>query len=952
MGVGRHPGAVWRKVDLQCHTPRDRGWQGSPALPGGSPELDAARRAWADTFVASALDRGLTVVAVTDHHDVAMLPHVMAAAAARPSRELIVFPGIEVTCEDSVQCLAIFDPATDMDLWLRFVGRLTAVAPLDLTAKWGCVVEHCGLSVEALFLMVESDPLLGANVLLVPHFGNDAAHKSLNKEGFAPRSKNLVCDAVYIECHRADLHPVTVEKIQGKISEWGTRRRAILATGDNRNADWGRLGVHDCWIRLGEPSIEALRQSFLADEARVAHLPPGAPSERIVEVEIKSKLTGTEPVRIAINDGFTAFIGGRGSGKSAVLEFLRFGLGKSEADLEPALPQAPRRRERERRLIEETLVGGWVAVTLERSGLRERWHRSGDNPEKIVIGTGGEEERLTVAEAQRRFPARAFHQKELSTTMVNPESAADNITGIAAAEAIDERRRIEREIDSAQRALTTALQDIAAHWQAELELAQARSAVGDLKRRLGVLSERLAAGGVQPADLDVLADAPRYGRARGYLEEVERRIAADRAAVERLAVDVLVLDDARHADAFGFAPVAEVRDAVASAQAGVSERLRAILPDLDALGLLRTRSVGLFEGEQAAFDSAYQAAKDRQAEHGALIDENERLTAQLKEAEGIDAAAAAKEQSTRPAVDRFSAARGALSELVEARLALLKKAAEAVETKSSGTLIARERRDKQPSECVAALCSLLEGSNIRQSDRGCEDWVTAIFAPGGAGWQATCDTLVDIYRAKILAGGSAEPGAEAVKTLEKFVFGGKDGLTHNQASRLYARLTDQSVGLVLSAVPKDFIVLTYVSDGQRISFEQASPGQQASALLELLLRQEAGSLIIDQPEDDLDNRVIMRIVDGIRSSKSSRQIIFATHNPNLVVNGDADKVIVMVATTPEDRAPVAAARVRVEVDGAIETPAVREAVTRIMEGGIDAFDLRARKYRVEGVVIR
>ena len=142
--------------------------------------------------------------------------------------------------------------------------------------------------------------------------------------------------------------------------------------------------------------------------------------------------------------------------------------------------------------------------------------------------------------------------------------------------------------------------------------------------------------------------------------------------------------------------------------------------------------------------------------------------------------------------------------------------------------------------------------------------------------------------------------------------------------------------------------LTYVSGRQKIAFSRASPGQQASALLELLLRQEAGTLIIDQPEDDLDNRVIMRIVEGIRMSKSARQIIFATRNANLVVNGDADKVVTMVSTIAEDRQPEGIVHVRVEVDGAIETLDVRRAVTRIMEGGLEAFDLRARKYGVEG----
>ena len=160
-------------------------------------------------------------------------------------------------------------------------------------------------------------------------------------------------------------------------------------------------------------------------------------------------------------------------------------------------------------------------------------------------------------------------------------------------------------------------------------------------------------------------------------------------------------------------------------------------------------------------------------------------------------------------------------------------------------------------------------------------------------------------------------------------------------------MNDATVSQVLAAVPKDAIVLTYVDEGKSIDFRRASPGQQASALLELLLRQSAGTLIIDQPEDDLDNRVIMRIVDLIKRSKCGRQLILSTHNPNIVVNGDADKIIALRSAEPTQRPSDVTPRINIDVDGAIETPEVRSAITSIMEGGRAAFDLRGRKYGYE-----
>jgi chromosome segregation protein len=296
-------------------------------------------------------------------------------------------------------------------------------------------------------------------------------------------------------------------------------------------------------------------------------------------------------------------------------------------------------------------------------------------------------------------------------------------------------------------------------------------------------------------------------------------------------------------------------------------------------------------------------------------------------------------------VEAFAAARSALSDLVAGRVQLLKTSAAQIAEKSDGALKARALRDRKPTECISALCGLLENSRFRDTEDRCGEWVAAAFADkADTDWEKVCTGLVGIYRAKIMAGSPTEPPASAVAAISRVFFNGAVPLTQGQAAKAYGNLSDKTIGGVLSATPRDSIVLTYMSEGQPIPFEKASPGQQASALLRLLLRQAVGTLIVDQPEDDLDNRVMMDIVRLIRQSKNTRQLIFSTHNPNLVVNGDADKVVVMRATVPEDRAGPGAARIRPEVDGAIETPGVRHEITRIMEGGLDAFALRSRKY--------
>jgi ABC-type multidrug transport system ATPase subunit len=241
-------------------------------------------------------------------------------------------------------------------------------------------------------------------------------------------------------------------------------------------------------------------------------------------------------------------------------------------------------------------------------------------------------------------------------------------------------------------------------------------------------------------------------------------------------------------------------------------------------------------------------------------------------------------------------------------------------------------------------------ASVPDAAERCKAWIIQeLHDDPDNGWDSMCDSIIDIYKAKIFAGQPTEPDETLAEMVRSFLQL-EGNITNRQLPRIYSNISDATVGEIISAVPRDYIAMTYVDGGKDTAFGKASPGQQASALLELLLKQSAGTLIIDQPEDDLDNRVIMRIVELIRTSKSRRQLIFATHNPNLVVNGDADKIIALKTGDPVVGSAPENPRVEIAEDGAIETPAVRNVITQIMEGGKEAFDLRSRKYRFDNLV--
>jgi DNA repair ATPase RecN len=119
--------------------------------------------------------------------------------------------------------------------------------------------------------------------------------------------------------------------------------------------------------------------------------------------------------------------------------------------------------------------------------------------------------------------------------------------------------------------------------------------------------------------------------------------------------------------------------------------------------------------------------------------------------------------------------------------------------------------------------------------------------------------------------------------------------------------------------------------------EELSPGQRCSALIPIILLESNCPLIIDQPEDNLDNKLVFDlVVDILRGLKEQRQIIVATHNPNIPVSGDAEQIIVFEALSREC--------CDVVHQGSIDDDTIVEQVKAVMEGSEEAFRIRAEKY--------
>ncbi|MBT4288081.1 MAG: AAA family ATPase [Deltaproteobacteria bacterium] len=138
----------------------------------------------------------------------------------------------------------------------------------------------------------------------------------------------------------------------------------------------------------------------------------------------------------------------------------------------------------------------------------------------------------------------------------------------------------------------------------------------------------------------------------------------------------------------------------------------------------------------------------------------------------------------------------------------------------------------------------------------------------------------------------------------------------------------------------EFIGFNYqLKHGQKV-IEQLSPGERGALLLVfyLLLDKNDIPLIIDQPEDNLDNHSVATVlVPFIRAAKQKRQIIMVTHNPNLAVVADAEQII-YVDIDKENNHKFST------ISGSIENKEVNQKIVKVLEGTMPAFNNRKRKY--------
>ena len=163
-----------------------------------------------------------------------------------------------------------------------------------------------------------------------------------------------------------------------------------------------------------------------------------------------------------------------------------------------------------------------------------------------------------------------------------------------------------------------------------------------------------------------------------------------------------------------------------------------------------------------------------------------------------------------------------------------------------------------------------------------------------------------------------------------------EGLADSLRSRMKKAGSVSAIGLY-QALYRSYLSVRPTALYKKTPLDRLSMGQKATVLIKIYLAEGDKPIIIDSHDDHLDNEFIMdELVGSIRQARTLRQVIIASNNGNVVVNSDADQVI--VAQRVDGKVSY--------ISGSIEEPAIREHALRVLEGGAEAFRRRQEKYRI------
>lgn len=898
-------GARWRKVDLHLHSP---GVESFRCPNGADLQTEAGRQRIIEAYVRQMRDVKIDVGAITDYNGIRREWFVPIRDLAR-TYDITILPGVEISFSAGrgLHVLAIFGEMTDIDqvnAFLRTLDRDGATPLYTPNRKHRDIVPRDHV-VDTLRRLCERFGCL----LIFPHPDQpNGLCKSFQPIDAAKLLKEISADALE-HCPAAELQRL---RSTGALNARFFERLALVEFSDPKCIE--EIGTkrridgapRASYLKLSSTDLEALRLALHDPETRlcIGDVPTSVHARIRQMVVTGSGFLGD--LAIAWNDDLNVLIGGRGVGKSAVIETLRYALA-----MEPYADQSYREE-----LVRHALgSGGKVEVVLERP------IGDGNSRRYRITRVWGEEPRVMEVDSEKPVaikPSDLLGPSGGPTILGQREIYAVSGSEVYRLALLDEL--IGEEARTRANAVQQAIERLRANARAVLDVRARLAKRDEYQQRLKAVeheievyerhgaAEKLRDATQLRADGQQLRGATETVRKvhQGWSERSQNLLApletAQRGLLRGTSRQKAILEEA-----------AQTVDRLRQGLASMLEQAESLFNEAEhTLKALGTRWQTALRPLEEEINRIKQEAQTEALDPDRLLRLAEERTALVPLIEELD-------RSATHLQDLQEARRILLAEVRDRRLAehqLRRERAEAIEKLLQSRIRLEVEFKGQKKEYKDRLTALLRGSGVSQ------DALNQLIAPEATDGIALAEAV--------------QSGVEEVQR--------KFGLTPAMADRLAKWLTAEETRVfeLETLIPPDALRVELKVDGQYRSLDRLSVGQRATVILLLLFALEGRVLVLDQPEDDLDNRFvyedvvqILREQKGFKDPRKRRQIIAATHNANIPVLGDAE--LVLALETREGHAQIIGCT-------SIDDPATRELVKAIMEGGEEAFQRRAEKY--------
>jgi hypothetical protein len=872
-------GLHWKKLDLHVHTPASRDYKGPSISP--------------DEFVARAISKGLDGIAITDHNTAGWLDQIVAAAAGT---KLAVFPGVEITVtggKSGIHIIGLFDCNT------------SAKAIENLLAKLGVPSDDYG-KLEAMSQFGPArvvDEIANQGGLAILAHADSAKGVLHDMEG---QGRLQVITSPSLSAVEVTKVEKTARFLDGSDPNY-KRRIPYYRASDNRTpiSDDGHsiegIASRFSWFKMDGITLEALKQCFADPRMRIrcdsqfANVPDRM-YPRILALAVDRGFL--KKAKLPFHEGLNSIIGGKGVGKSLIVELIRFALGQPSpieaiyADMIGKLEQ-------------QLGIGGRVSLRIQletdQSIEISRTYDGITNPFDAKYEGSGKPFSGDIAQL---FPILAYSQTETLEIARQPRAQLDLIDTFLDLSTLETRIQTQRDgLSESDNRLASAL--------------LASEALAVKQRDMATLDEKIA-------QIDKALASKEFDRLQllvpktKFLDKVEEFANDISESCGNLPSD---LNDLH------FPPL--------SGSLGKDQQLVALVKDLKA---------DLKEVVSLARDLAAAAEKLRKRSSKTAV-EWARLVEQQTE---VYRAWVKKEGGERPALlarrERLQKDRPALQKAIDtltaeiAGMPEIKKERTALLTQLQGELSVRyEMRKVKYAELTAASGGRLSLGIAREQDRSGYQASLNALKKGSHIQDTTVRALCEKVPPREFVRYVLEDEAKKLSKAADIPLASAEKLIgHLRAKENLADVLCLEHEPLLEDVPS---IRFKKDDGSFHQLSSISMGQKCTALLIIALSESNRPVVIDQPEDALDiTSVYNDVTLQLRGRKHARQFILTTHNPTVAVASDTDEFHVLRASATEGE---------VSVQGAIDRPKVRHEIIQHLEGGVEPFRLKTKKYDLQ-----